>query len=688
MPLSLGAPAETHIPASPQPPPDGWTLSEAAAALLPDEWAAASFPDDDAAARERLADGQALDAVAAAAQAVTLEASVESRSVLLEGLLAVSPSLDRSLRIADFQPEVLAWSADSTALAIGGPGRMLVWTPFDAGAAAAITDMSLEEQPGLASMRPAVRALAWRDGQLWAAMEDGRLLGRDRSGHHPSSTALIPTDQVKLAVIGGNGMIVAAAFSDPDVSAFRCPDAAAGCVRVTIGSGYAAALALDRSDRLAAMGSADGTTRIVRIDGEQTSQIATVQAGGPVRALAWSADAAHLAIGTASGQLAIVNASGRRDAEIRAGSAAVPVIAWNPRDGRIAAPCAAQAICVWAMEHNDQAGFALRRVARLTGIVEDASALAWSPDGQVLASAAGDTVRLWAVDRHDSATFTLDTGGGAALSDTGVSADGAALAATDDHGDVHRWGLPSFTPQPRLAGNGLGTVRVLAWSPRAPVLAAADGEQHVAIIAVPRREKAGLLTVHGDDIQAMRWMPDGVSILTGGSLDGTIGLTPAAGGATQIFGALHGDAVAALAVSPDGARVVSADTLGKVILWNTATRVGETPIATGAGRGTAAFSQDGRHFLVAGNDGNVLIFVTDQPARVPQRCNSGSTMIDDAVFTSDGDAVVAVTGNRTPRITIWTLGDGCALRATAPLLRESAAAAGPDAAPGPGSRRR
>lgn len=38
---------------SPQPPPAGWTLPEAAAALFPDEWAAAHFPDDGAAARER-----------------------------------------------------------------------------------------------------------------------------------------------------------------------------------------------------------------------------------------------------------------------------------------------------------------------------------------------------------------------------------------------------------------------------------------------------------------------------------------------------------------------------------------------------------------------------------------------------------------------------------------------------------
>lgn len=41
------------MPESPQPPPDGWTLPEAAAALFPDEWAAASFPDDDTTARER-----------------------------------------------------------------------------------------------------------------------------------------------------------------------------------------------------------------------------------------------------------------------------------------------------------------------------------------------------------------------------------------------------------------------------------------------------------------------------------------------------------------------------------------------------------------------------------------------------------------------------------------------------------
>ena len=37
--------------ATPEPPPEGWTLPEAAAALFPDAWSEACFPDDDTAAR-------------------------------------------------------------------------------------------------------------------------------------------------------------------------------------------------------------------------------------------------------------------------------------------------------------------------------------------------------------------------------------------------------------------------------------------------------------------------------------------------------------------------------------------------------------------------------------------------------------------------------------------------------------
>ena len=39
--------------ATPEPPPEGWTLPEAAAALFPDAWSAAWFPDDVTAARAR-----------------------------------------------------------------------------------------------------------------------------------------------------------------------------------------------------------------------------------------------------------------------------------------------------------------------------------------------------------------------------------------------------------------------------------------------------------------------------------------------------------------------------------------------------------------------------------------------------------------------------------------------------------
>jgi hypothetical protein len=39
------------VTATPEPPPEGWTLPEAAAALFPDAWSAARFPDDVTAAR-------------------------------------------------------------------------------------------------------------------------------------------------------------------------------------------------------------------------------------------------------------------------------------------------------------------------------------------------------------------------------------------------------------------------------------------------------------------------------------------------------------------------------------------------------------------------------------------------------------------------------------------------------------
>ena len=39
--------------ATPEPPAEGWTLPEAAAALFPDAWSAAWFPDDVTAARAR-----------------------------------------------------------------------------------------------------------------------------------------------------------------------------------------------------------------------------------------------------------------------------------------------------------------------------------------------------------------------------------------------------------------------------------------------------------------------------------------------------------------------------------------------------------------------------------------------------------------------------------------------------------
>jgi WD40 repeat protein len=629
-------------------------------------------------ARERLANGDARDAATDALHAVAQDDGVEARSVLLEALLAVPPFLDRGLQVDGLQPDVLAWSSAAD-LAIGGAGRIVIWRTGATAAAASPTDIDFDRGQRVQSMRAAVRALQWEGATLTAVTADGRVLSGTAGEGTMRSRTLGTPDQVKHASLR-RGLVVASMFEAAELREFHCPpNGIAACASSVIDSGYATALALAPNGRTVASGGDDGTLRLIGADGQNAAPVEPRSDNAPIRALAWSADSSRLAVGTADGQLDVVDPAGRPLATARDSAASVSSVAWDPQGARLAAACGTDTICVWAFETGRATGPALSRIARLSagGAV---TALAWSPDGSVLASSAGDIVQLWSIDRRDDAIFTLDTGGTAALSELRLAPAGDWLAAGDDQGQVHLWRYPSFAAAIPIQDESVTTVRALAWS-HSGRLAAADPEGHVVATRPLQPDAAVRMSLPTDDVRALGWLPDEDGIVSAGSLDGTLATTPLPGEPTpRPFGQHHRDAVTALALSPDATRLVSADAVGTAQLWVLASRVPGAAVATGAGRGTAAFSDDGAFFLVAGNDADVVVYDASDPSRTPRHCRSGSTMLDDAAFARNGRAVYAMSGDRTPRLYVWSLGNTCDLLATAPVPQRTGTQFPPEAA--------
>jgi WD40 repeat protein len=614
-------------------------------------------------ARSSLADNP-IRAAQLAAQAVEKNTSADTQSILLETVLALSPYLADVVRVPDLKPTSLAWSPREDAVAVGGWGALARWRPGAADRATAIGTVVIDKTATTDRMRSPVLAMAYAGAEIVAVTEDGRRVTIDADGAIGSEPLV--NGVLAKAIFGADAAsILAARRDEAEVILLRCrtPAAAAGaCSPTTVSADYASAVALDSAHALAAIGRDDGVVRLVGLGDTPFNDEKSF--GETIAALAFSRDGSRLAIGTTTGRIIVTDARGQTLAEAPASAGSVSALAFAPDGARLAAACGTSSVCLW--QPTTSGG--LKLLQRGEGHAEPISALAWKADGQQLASVADETVRIWAFDAPDQATQTLAADALAVLTDLAASSDQQWLAAGDATGHVYVWDRKTRALQPSPAGSG-AEIRALAWSPRAPLLATAQSNGRVDLLAWPPDVAAKRLADNGDDLYALAWSADGTSVIAAGSNDGSIMMIPAVGGPVEALPRIHQDSVLALAVTRDGSRLLSSDATGKVWRWQLAARkpLDAAPLATGTSRDTLALSGDERRFLAAGNDGDVLVFASDQPPErnPPIRCRSGSRALDGAAFAADDRLIVALSDDAV--LHLWSLADTCELLASAPL---------------------
>jgi hypothetical protein len=157
--------------------------------------------------------------------------------------------------------------------------------------------------------------------------------------------------------------------------------------------------------------------------------------------------------------------------------------------------------------------------------------------------------------------------------------------------------------------------------------------------------------------------------VTAGSVNGNIEVHGVDGASAPGFAGGHSDSVNGLAVSPDGKILLSADAEGNIVRWSVTDRnvSGDDIRKAPPSRDTVTFNSAGDRYLVAGNDGNVVVFDLDGNSP-PVRCVSANKQLDAADFAVGGTMVAAISADPVPLLHVWTLSAACDLFVSVPLV--------------------
>ena len=600
--------------------------------------------------RDLLGRGDVAGATEAAVEAVALLPTTETRSALLQSVLALSPHLARSAAPEGMRPGLVAFLPDARDVLVGGSnGRLDLWEPARGAAPAPFAAIARLESSG--PQPPVIRALAaTRVGGAAAVLDDGRLVRLDASGAIAGEVRLADDFGRAVAIAPGGGTVVGAAQAAREVGVWRC-DAGGDCIRTLFVEDFARTAAVSADGGIAAV--ATESAGLIRADLTGDAPVlATVALTGDARlqSLALTAHGDLLAAGSVDGRVFVVDARGAVR-EIAQPQGSVTALAFDPAGGRLAAACGGVDICLYRLGDGPPV-----RAARLTGHANTVLPLAWNDDGTRLASASVDgSVKDWAIDAVDPTVFALGTPAATPLVDVDLSPDGRWLASGGDGGAVFVWDLPARSFAAAVPTGRQGEVRSLRWSPDRPWLAAVDDGGFAVVRDWPEGEVVEERRIDESVVEAVRWMPDGKALVVG-TLGGAIRFWPL-GGAPVDFEGTHPEPVQALAVLPGGERLVSADALGNVWLWDIAARRRIENGWPGAGEALdiAAVDHAGTRVLVAGNGGVVHVYDLAGSAE-PLRIDLGSRQIDGAAWSPDDSRIAAV--DTEGNLKVWSLAEG------------------------------
>ena len=595
-----------------------------------------------------LGGGNVPEAVRTALKAEDTLSTPETRSALLQSLLALSPHLATSLTVQGLRPQLIARLPDSKDMLIGGQaGGVERWDPGTFGPSTTVTGFKPADAGS--SIAPALRALSPVGEQsALAVLDDGRLLLFDASNGRELAKPAKLADDIGNAAIGESGaVVVASSVSTAQVSAFACTRAAAieprlDCKKTVIASGYADAVAVSERAGRAAVALEDGALTLVNLETpDAPAQRIELPNAPRIGSLGFDATGTRLAVGTRQGQIYVLDQQGNRIA-LPQQSSNIIALAFDPGSTRLATACDGFAVCIWKLPRSLADGGETELIVKLVGHTNTVTAIAFGPGNDaVMSTGVDESVKAWTLGEMDKVDPALPAPSSSALTDLDVSFDRRWLAAGNESGEVAVWDLKSFALLRSLAPLRDAAIGSLRWHPRELKFAQADRKGWLAIRAPEDEAKPIEIKIDesGSTIDVARWLPDGNSLLAG-LLGGEIRQwTP--GQIPVAFAARHPDAVQGLAIDAPAGRLYSTDSFGNLWDWNLATRekLGEFP-ASGEAEDNLGLTKDGRMALAAGNGDQLFLYDLEKKQIVHQL--EVGTQTEGAAFSPDDMQIAAV----------------------------------------------
>jgi WD40 repeat protein len=588
------------------------------------------------------------NAVGTALKAEETLSTPETRSSLLQSLLALSPHLAASLSVGGLRPLLLAGVPGSEEMLIGGLGGTVEsWNPRRQEPSRKIITFEPKE-PG-SSIKPALRALASvSDRNAMAILDDGRLISFDPHDRRELAKPATLADDTGKAAIGESlHVIVAASLSSSEVSAFSCATKGASeprleCERTVIAAGYADAVAISERSGIAAVGLEEGGLRLVKLDQPSAEGQKIDLPGNPrIGSLSFDRSGERLAVGTIAGQIFVVDLQGNY-VSLPAQASNVTALAFDPASSRLATSCDDFAVCIWKLPRalGDREGAQL--LVKLVGHTNTVLALGFGPGtDRVVSIGVDDAIKAWTIEAVDHISFALPAPNKAGLTDLDVSFDRRWLAAGNLEGGIDLWDLKSLAFVRTLPPLRAAEIRSLRWHPSELVIAQTDKVGWLAIRPLQDGLQPNQIKIdsNGNTADVVRWLPGGSSVAAG--LFGGEIKEWKVGGEPVVFDARHPDAVQGLAVDPRTDRLYSSDSFGNLWAWAIRTRekLVEFP-SSGEAADNVDLTKDGRTALTAGNGINLFLYDL-QAASIYRQLEVGAQS-EGAAFSPDGKQIAAV----------------------------------------------